>query len=255
MVDVPRLDGLITDQGDYWSSCSLMGPGRDHNSDSLAIKVGEMRSSFVVADGVGAMPGSPLASAAAAGSASDWIVDRQELGIADVSRLMQHVDLAVKTALTTGDAAGATTIVALAVHKERALIISVGDSEAIAVHERGPAERVTPLDHLPNRPNVLTAWLDGKEPYTPHVIPIPTLPYRLCLMTDGVSGVLGDRDIAEIVRSVEPKDAAQKLVTAAREAGSTDDASCIVIASAIVREEKRGLLSKLVPFRRKRSPG
>jgi serine/threonine protein phosphatase PrpC len=222
-----------------------MGPGRDHNSDWISIKLGDRISSYVVADGVGAMPGSPTASQAAAKAAAAWITGRPQVLEADVAALMLEVDRAVTDALQNADAAGATTIAALAVSGAKGLLVTVGDSEAIAVHASGPAERLNPLDHLPNRPNVLTAWLDGKEPYTPHIIPIDAMPYRLLLTTDGVSGVLGDIDIANIVRSVEPGEAAERLVRKARDAGSHDDASCIVIASTAPPEAGDSVFSRL----------
>jgi serine/threonine protein phosphatase PrpC len=254
LADTTTVDGLIQDKGSRWSACTLAGPGRDHNSDALAIDLSGACLSFVIADGVGAMPGSPIASDAAATAASDWITNRSDIAASEVSSLMGHVGRSVKARLDDKDLAGATTIVALAIGAGQGLLATVGDSEAIAVHERGPAVRLNPVDHLKDRPNVLTAWIDGKEPFTPHIIRLQTLPYRLCLMTDGVSGVLGDIEIAEIVRSVPANEAAQRLVTEARAAGSRDDASCIVISSDIEQDASTGLLSKierLLPFGRK----
>ena len=219
MIDATQPEGLINDHGTRWSACTLMGPGRDHNSDSLAIDLSGACLSFVIADGVGALAGSPMAGDAAANAATDWITNRSEITAAEVASLMGHVGRSVKARLDEGALTGATTIVALAIGEGHGLLATVGDSEAIAVYERGPAVRLNPVDHLPDRPNVLTASIDGKEPFTPHVIPLATLPYRLCLMTDGVCGVLGDIEIAEIVRSVPAPEAAQRLVTEARAAG------------------------------------
>jgi len=251
MVEATRPEDLISDHGSRWSACTLTGSGRDHNSDALGIDLSGGCLSFVIADGVGAMPGSPIASDAAANAASDWIMNRSDIGAGEVSSLMGHVGRSVKARLDQKDLAGATTIVALAVGAGQGLLATVGDSEAIAVHKDGPAERLNPVDHLPDRPNVLTAWIDGKEPFTPHIIPLSKLPYRLCLMTDGVCGVLGDIAIADIVRSVPASEAAQRLVTEARAAGSRDDASCIVISSDIEQDADGGFLSKLnrlLPF-------
>jgi serine/threonine protein phosphatase PrpC len=250
---VEARDGLINDHGSRWSACTLMGPGRDHNSDSLAIDLSGGCLSFVIADGVGSMPGSPVASDVAASAASDWITNRSDIAPGEVPALMGHIGRSVKTRLDREALAGATTIVALAIGAGQGLLATVGDSEAIAVHESGPAVRLNPVDHLKDRPNVLTAWIDGQEPFTPHVIPLSTLPYRLCLMTDGVCGVLGDIEIADIVRSVPASQAAQRLVDEARAAGSRDDASCIVISSEIEQDAGGGFLSKLdrmLPFGR-----
>jgi serine/threonine protein phosphatase PrpC len=186
-----------------------------------------------------------VASSTAANAATDWITGREEIAADEVPSLMGHIGRSVKSRLEQTGLTGATTLVALAVGEGQALLATVGDSEAISVGERGPAERLNPVDHLPDRPNVLTAWIDGDEPFTPHVIPIARLPYRLCLMTDGVAGVLGDIEIADIVRSVPAAEAALKLVREARAAGSRDDASCIVITSDIEREAAGGFLSKL----------
>src|SRR5215216_5681227 len=79
LVDATLPDGLINDYGTRWSACTLMGPGRDHNSDSLAVDLSGGCLSFVIADGVGALAGSPMASDAAATAATDWITNRSEI--------------------------------------------------------------------------------------------------------------------------------------------------------------------------------
>ena len=130
----------------------------------------------------------------------------------------------------------------------------MGDSEAIAVYERGPAVRLNPVDHLPDRPNVLTAWNGRQGAVHAARHPAGDAALRICLMTDGVCGVLGDIEIADIVRSVPATEAAQRLVTEARAAGSRDDASCIVISSDIEQDADERLVSKLgrlLPFGRR----
>ena len=132
MLDTTRADGAIHDNGNRWSACTLTGPGRGHNSDALAIDLSGACLSFVIADGVGAMPGSPIASDAAATAASDWITKRSDIAASEVASLMGHVDRSVKARLDDQELAGATTIVALAIGAGQGLLATVGDSEAIA---------------------------------------------------------------------------------------------------------------------------
>src|SRR4051812_25575235 len=106
-----------------------MGPGRDHNSDSLAVDLSGGCLSFVIADGVGALAGSRRASAGAATAAPDWIATRSEITAGEVASLMGHVGRSVKARLDEGALTGATTIVALAIGDGQGLLATVGDSE------------------------------------------------------------------------------------------------------------------------------
>ncbi|HLF78583.1 MAG TPA: protein phosphatase 2C domain-containing protein, partial [Dehalococcoidia bacterium] len=217
--------GLRYDCGREWSACTLTGPGKPINADALALDFTGNCLAFVVADGVGAMAGSQMASALAANAAADWIASRSWLDRDAITSLYAAANRAVGAGLKDKNTSGATTMVLAAVAGGQGLVASVGDSEILAVEMNGPAKSLAPVDHLPKQTNVLLAWLDGVETFDANVIALEALPYRLCLMTDGVAGTLSYETIADLVRSVEPAEAARLLVREARAAGSKDDAT------------------------------
>ncbi len=101
--------------------------------------------------------------------------------------------------------------------------LTVGDSEVLLIPEGGPAERLNVLDHIPSRPNVLLAWLDGRTALEPHVHALDGAEHLLCLVTDGVRKVIDYAEIAGIVRESLLSGGMGDLLAAAREAGSADD--------------------------------
>jgi serine/threonine protein phosphatase PrpC len=243
---------LIFDHGREWSACTLTGPGKPLNADALAIDFTGGCLAFVVADGVGAMAGSRLASAIGAGTAASWIARRSWLDGESLPALFAAANTAIGEGLRSQNSSGATTIVLAAVAGGCGVVASVGDSEVIAVGATGPGESLNPVDHLPSQTNVLLAWLDGVESFDPHVRPLSVLPHRLCLMTDGVAGTLSYERIADLVRSVEPSEAARTLVLEARAAGSRDDATALVISDRIEDEIEAGVW---LPFLRPNRSG
>src|SRR6185295_2258337 len=83
----PGESGLRYEAGREWSACTLTGPGKPVNADSLAADFTGKCLAFVVADGVGAMAGSQMASALAANAAADWISKRPWMDLAGVTSL------------------------------------------------------------------------------------------------------------------------------------------------------------------------
>jgi len=80
--------------------------------------------------------------------------------------------------------------------------------------------------------HILTAALGSGRDVTPH---IPEQPIALeggdtlLLCTDGLWGVVGDMDLARIVRANPPTDACQKLVDLALERGGPDNITVVVL--------------------------
>jgi PPM family protein phosphatase len=80
--------------------------------------------------------------------------------------------------------------------------------------------------------HILTAALGSGRDVTPHIPEHPiALEDRdtLLLCTDGLWGVVGDPDLARIVRSNPPTDACQKLVEMALERGGPDNVTVVVL--------------------------
>ena len=61
--------------GHTWSACSVAGTARDRNSDAFAVTECDGRLVVAVADGVGALEGSPSASRSAVHAAVRWGCD------------------------------------------------------------------------------------------------------------------------------------------------------------------------------------
>ncbi len=132
-------------------------------------------------------------------------------------------------ALDARTAEGATTLACALRTESACLVLTVGDSEVLAIPGDGPAERLNVLDHIPSRPNVLLAWLDGRTPFEPHVYALDGTEHLLCLVTDGVTKVVDYVGISEIVRGSQLAGGPGGLIAAAREAGATDDLTAVVM--------------------------
>jgi len=126
----------------------------------------------------------------------------------------------------------ATTLTALVFAGRDAHIVHVGDTRAYLLHD----EQLLCLteDHTlrqPEREHVLIRAL-GLEPSVRADFRAQPLRVhdRLLLSSDGVHGVLTDEKLrALLLRRHAPEEDAERIVNAALEAGSQDNATCIVI--------------------------
>jgi len=235
VVNVPCTSAV----GENWSAYSLQGAGRDRNSDAFAVCDRDGLQVFAIADGVGSMPGSPIASRAAA----DAIVAATEAGFLnglDVTEPLALVDESVALALDDAGLQGGTTLAFVVSAGRQTYLASVGDSEVHGVRELGESVLLHPLDHVPSRPNVLLAWIDGRADYAPHVQEVEQQTSIVCLMSDGIPGTLRADQIAAISRAAPIREAARELVLAARAAGARDDLTAIVVRLVTVREPVGG---------------
>ncbi|WP_460807460.1 PP2C family protein-serine/threonine phosphatase [Nocardioides salsibiostraticola] len=147
-------------------------------------------------------------------------------------------------------AAGTTVVAALVIEDEgqtRWLLANLGDSRIYRFHD-GELERIS-VDHSvvqelidagriteadaavhPDR-HIITRALGGRGSTEADffVLPLASVE-RLLLCSDGVSGMLDDSEIAEIMGAVEdPRDAADRVVAAAVAAGGKDNATAVVV--------------------------
>ena len=145
---------------------------------------------------------------------------------------------------------GTTVVAALLVEDDGApawLLANLGDSRIYRIAD-GVLERVS-TDHSvvqelidsgqlteaqaaehPER-HVITRALGGPrlEAADYFLLPVQSAE-RLLLCTDGISGLVDDPEIATILtRSPDPRDAADRLVAAALEAGGDDNATAVVV--------------------------
>ena len=171
--------------------------------------------------------------------------------------------------------AGTTAVVGLLVEDDEGakwLVANLGDSR-IYRYARGSLEQVS-VDHSviqelldagsitpdeaaihPAR-NVITRALGGREfaDADYFLLPLPAVE-RLLLCSDGVTGMIDDARIAEILgREGDAQDAADRLVAAAVEAGGRDNATAVVVdvvevdgAAGSDRQEDRDTGQAAVP--------
>ena len=227
---------------------SDVGRVRDHNEDSAFV------SPYValVADGVGGAAAGEVASATTAYVVSATALSRFGDGLEQV---MLDAVAAARRNLAVGvcedEARGgmATTLSALLCDGERVLLGHVGDSRAYLLHD-GVLRQVS-RDHTyvqqmrdtgqltgdsaaqhPWR-NVVLRSVDGNPAVDPHDIDLVELDVRegdrLLLCSDGLSDLVDDARITEVLGLVDPHSAAAVLTQSALAAGGRDNVTCLVL--------------------------
>jgi len=243
-----------------------VGRVRAHNEDAVLLEP----PLFAVADGLGGHEAGEVASGIAVealAEAAPAHADAKALG-----RAVRAANRAVIKAAREGrgrEGMG-TTLTAAIVEGSRIVVAHVGDSRAYLLHGE-TLERIT-RDHSmvadmieqgtlteeasrthPHR-SVITRAL-GTDPsmyadtYEVHAEPGD----RLLLCSDGLTGMLTDERIAEVLGAYgDPELAARMLVDAANEAGGHDNISVVVVdvtghdASAEHERSRRGWVAVLV---------
>ncbi|WP_181312614.1 PP2C family protein-serine/threonine phosphatase [Nocardioides campestrisoli] len=244
MVAVDLHHGAATDVGHV----------RAGNEDAFAVAPGV----FVVADGMGGHAGGEVASALAVeelGRMGGGHYDARA-GVVGVLEALERCQVRLRDyvrqqAGAHGRAkhAGTTAAVAVLVHDEgpRWLLGNVGDSRIYRLTDEGldqvsvdhsvvqellDAGRITEQEAAihPER-HVITRALSAAEAPEPDFFLLPLASAeRLLLCTDGITGMIDDAAIEELlVRHTDPRDAAEQLVAAALAAGGRDNATALVV--------------------------
>ncbi len=241
-----------------------VGKQREHNEDSLLALTSTISGNsgnvpfglYIVADGMGGHQFGEVASNAAVRIMAGFILRKlhsylfslpsqpmqeslQELVESSVSEAHRYVQREAP--------GGGTTVTAALVLGEQVTLAHVGDSRAYAIRPDGRVDPVTrdhslvkrleELGHLsrdeaasfPHR-NVLIRAVGQGETIEPDVFTIPfPNPGYLLLCSDGLWGVVNDKDIYRAVAEAPnlPR-ACQNLVEAANAAGGPDNISVIL---------------------------
>jgi len=237
-------------------SLSDVGRVRRENQDSSGHFPD--RNLFVVADGMGGHQGGKQASEMAVATIAERLATHVDGGPLDerTRRLVDAVQDANRRILERGARESdlnrmGTTLVALLLEQDEAAIVHVGDSRAyrwrdgrlsqlttdhtlvadlLRANEISEAEASThPYRH------VLTRALGSAEEVTADVRRLDVQAgdvYLLC--SDGVSGMLGESEIATIAGAHhdDPEALSRELIAAANQAGGKDNATVIVVRCA-----------------------
>jgi protein phosphatase len=79
--------------------------------------------------------------------------------------------------------------------------------------------------------HIVTRALGGPDPLDPDFFVVPLAhAERVLLCSDGVTDLLRDAEIAEVLRgNADPRDAAERVVACALAAGGVDNATAVVV--------------------------
>jgi serine/threonine protein phosphatase PrpC len=237
------------------------GKKRDNNEDSYLVN-DELRL-YAVADGVGGSEAGEVASRIAVdtigGAMPDLLGDKDrtpsgEMRSGDVPELaaFRHAVLlanrniigeAGKNPARTGMG---TTLTALLLARKRAFLAHIGDSRAYRFRDGTLAQLTNDHSVVAEqvRSGLITAAQARTSPYrhvitqalgidgeaAPDLMEHPVKPgdtFLLC--SDGLTEMVGDREIGRILTGSAPADAAQKLIDAANEEGGVDNITAVVV--------------------------
>ncbi|MEO5899634.1 MAG: protein phosphatase 2C domain-containing protein [Ilumatobacteraceae bacterium] len=227
-----------------WGASSQRGSARSANEDAFGARGGRV---FVLADGMGGRPG----GAGAADAAVATLLDDLDTASADVGwdRVVANANRAViARAVRDGHPRIGAAVVAARVADGRVTILHLGDARAYRLRD-GDATQLT-SDHniaaeverarvdpariglASTALSALTVFLGDPGSSDGFGVRSVTMAAgdRLVLCSDGVHAALSPDGWQTAAARTNPEDVAALLVEAAVAAGSTDDATALVIA-------------------------
>ncbi|MCB9536933.1 MAG: serine/threonine-protein phosphatase [Myxococcales bacterium] len=229
---------------------SVRGPRHDENEDSVAFAPGLPLA--VVADGIGGHNAGSVASSMAVDTLIDTLWTEQRRagppGSAVAHALLERAVRATsarvyQSARFKPELRGmGTTLVAVWIVDDEALVVHVGDSRAYHVRD-DTMTRLTE-DHTLARAigmdaaqrsradHVLVQAVGTRQSVEPTLTSVPVQRGdRFLLCTDGVTDVLDDRSLAVLMaKGGEPEAQAARVTGEAVRRGTKDDATALVLA-------------------------
>jgi serine/threonine protein phosphatase PrpC len=244
-------------------SSGATDPGKKRANNEDAYLVNDGLGLYAVADGVGGGEAGEVASRIAvdtiAGTMPDRLGDKDrtppsEVRSGDVPELAAFRHAVTLANRNIREEAGknpartgmGTTLTALLLARKRVFLAHIGDSRAYRL--RGGTLAQLTNDHSlvaeQVRAGLLTAAQARMSPYrhvitqalgidreaAPDLLEHPVMPgdtFLLC--SDGLTEMVGDRDIGTILAGSAPRDAARKLIDAANEQGGVDNITAVVV--------------------------
>ncbi|MFA7636535.1 MAG: protein phosphatase 2C domain-containing protein [Monoglobales bacterium] len=224
---------------------TLNGTKHNKNQDNFLVKENGEISIFMVADGMGGHAAGDVASALAIDVIENKLSSFDEQAIIDA--ISEANSLIMSKANTKEEYKGmGTTLAMCVVNGNEIFIVHIGDSRVYI--DKGDGDVFVTKDHsfvqqMVDRgeisdteakkhkmKNVITRAL-GVEENAKVEIELTDLTEDtvIVICSDGVSNVMDDDEILSIAKKYEPKLAAETLCKKAKENGSTDDITAIVI--------------------------
>ena len=228
-------------------SDSLSDIGRHRQRNEDACYSNQQQGLFIIADGMGGHPAGNVASRLAVESLREYLESKaspewrndvpEQLQLA-----LQHCHATVKNA---GDSnllwrRMGTTVAVLLIVKQMAFVANIGDSRIYLW--RNHALRQCSKDDNPTDPSLFAGNLQGLSSLLTQAVGLETPPVahqqkfrlqpadRLLLCTDGLSNLLTDDAIAQLLAEQQPTaQTCRKLVAAANDKGGYDNISVILV--------------------------
>lgn len=202
-----------------------VGHVRTRNEDALLAR--PERGLLAVADGLGGHPAGDVASMTAMTSIDEAPLSGSS-GAGDLVAAVRSAHEAVLRAGQQPDRVGmGTTVVVAVVAGDRARIVHVGDSRAYLLRPGGGLEPLT-RDH--GMHGYLTQALGLDRDVEPDATEVGCPPgSRLLLCTDGLTNMVDDQRLAELLGRGDAQVACDALVDAALSAGGIDNVTVVVV--------------------------
>lgn len=204
-----------------------VGHVRQRNEDALLAR--PERGVLAVADGLGGHPAGDLASLTAISSLdkAPLTAESSEEDLRDATAAAHEAVLAVASEDPARYGMG-TTLVLAAVGDESARVLHVGDSRAYLLGVDGELRAITE-DHGVH--GYLSQALGLDRAVEPDVAEVECPPgSRLLLCTDGLTNMVDDRALADLLGRGDTQEAVDGLVSTALANGGVDNVTVIVVA-------------------------
>ncbi|MDQ1647756.1 MAG: family protein phosphatase, partial [Cryptosporangiaceae bacterium] len=202
---------------------------------------------LAVADGMGGMAAGEVASNIVVGALAPLDEDVSSSDLVDALRgAIGHANQTLRDAVESNPALEGmgTTLTAMLFSGNRIALVHVGDSRAYVMRE-GELTQITrddtyvqmlvdegriTADEATTHPqrSLLTRALDGRDVDPDFSVREARSGDRYLLCSDGLSGVVSPETMADALRLVDPREAADRLISLALRGGGPDNITCIV---------------------------
>lgn len=215
---------------------SVKGSRSEENEDSWLIVAHQ--GFYLVADGVGGGPNGREASKTVVRELIDAASETLDKTV--ILDAIDRANLKVKKLASLNAVKGmASTLAALWIEGRNAVVFNVGDSRIYRVLSAGGIDQLTNdhsrmLENDQKSKNVITKAIGAREKVDVEVDVFPCNPGdRFVLMSDGISDVVADEKIAEIVSSgnLSLLEKCMALANEAESRGGRDDKTIILITT------------------------